>query len=119
MCLCDDPRCLLVYHKDGTFAAYIGLDETTTSEGLSIRTGDEIGTCSSSRLCVSLFFLDANKIDGKVYPYTHFTPVVRTSEGDVKLPLGKDITAVVDADLISLDMSKAARKKYLKKHSGK
>ena len=119
VCQCDDPRCLLVYHKDGTFAAYIGFESTTVGEGLSVRTGDELGTCGKSRLCVSFFFLDPNKLDGKTYPYTHFTPYVRTSEGDVKLPLNKDITAVVDADVISMDMSKAARKKFIKKHSGK
>jgi hypothetical protein len=119
VCQCDDPRCLLVYHKDGTFAAYMGFESTTVGEGLSVRTGDEIGTCGKSRLCVSFFFLDPNKLDEKTYPYTHFTPYVRTSEGDVKLPLQQDITAVVDADLISMDMSKAARKKYIKNHSGK
>ncbi|MBR1869182.1 MAG: peptidoglycan DD-metalloendopeptidase family protein [Bacteroidales bacterium] len=118
VCLCDDPRCLLVYHKDGTFAAYIGFESTSVGEGLSVRTGDEIGTCGKSRLCVSFFFLDPNKLDGKVYPYTHFTPYVRTSEGDVKLPLQQDVTAVVDADIISMDMGKAARKKFIKKHSG-
>ena len=119
VCICEVPGCLLVYHKDGSFAAYIGLDDIGPVEGDGVLTGEQIGLCSKARLCVSLFFLDANKYDGKSYPYTHFTPVVRTSGGDIKLDTKEPMTAVVDADIISLDMGKTARKKYLKKHAGK
>ena len=50
-------------------------------------------------------------------PYSHFIPVFRTTEGDVK-PEEKTIyQAVTDHDLIMQDMSKRDKKKYMKLHN--
>ncbi len=47
--------------------------------------------------------------------YSHFTPVFRTTEGDVKPEERKMYTAWVDDGLIMLDMTKREQKKYLKR----
>jgi hypothetical protein len=54
--------------------------------------------------------------DGKtiVHPYTHIMPVFRTDKGDVRLEEKTIYTSVVDADLITMEMSKAEKKRYLK-----
>jgi hypothetical protein len=69
---------------------------------------------------ISFFFLDENKFKGGLssgYPYSHFIPVFRTTEGDVK-PEEKTIyQAVTDHDLIMQDMSKRNKKKYMKLHN--
>ena len=66
---------------------------------------------------MTVFFLDPNMFEGntfKVHPYSHLMPVFRTEEGDVRLEERKMYTAKTDADLITAEMSKSAKKKYLK-----
>ena len=62
---------------------------------------------------ISYFFLDKNKFNANLpsgYPYSHFTPVFRTTEGDIKTKEKKEYYSV-----IMQDMSKREQKKYLKK----
>ena len=85
-----------------------------------IKQGDTIYATRSGIACISFFFLDENKFKGGLssgYPYSHFIPVFRTTEGDVK-PEEKTIyQAVTDHDLIMQDMSKRDKKKYMKLHN--
>lgn len=119
VCKNEKDGTVLVSHKDGTFAAYANLDEVSVTEGDGLLPGDEIGICGDNRLTISVFMLDANKIEGKKYPYTHMTPYFRTSGGDSKLKVDTLYTAAIDPELISMDMGKAAKKKYLKQASKK
>ena len=69
-------------------------------------------------MSLTVFFLDKNLFeDGKtiVHPYTHIMPVFRTDQGDVRLEENTVYKAVVDADLITREMSKSERKRFLKK----
>ena len=78
------------------------------------------GKAGPTGAAISFFFLDENKFKGGLssgYPYSHFIPVFRTTEGDVK-PEEKTIyQAVTDHDLIMQDMSKRDKKKYMKLHN--
>ena len=110
-------RQLLICHADYTFAAYLAMHENFITPGEKVRTGQPVGIAGPTGVSVSFFFLDKNKFDGLEaagYAYSHFTPVFRTTEGDVKPVERKMYTALVDDGLVMLDMSKREQKKYLK-----
>lgn len=112
------PRQLLICHADLTFAAYLVMQENFITPGEEVRTGQPVGIAGPTGVSVSFFFLDKNKFSGLKaagYMYSHFTPVFRTTEGDVKPEERKMYTAWVDDGLIMLDMTKREQKKYLKR----
>ncbi len=116
-CSTVHPNLLLVCHADQTFAAYLTLKENFVLPGEAVRTGQPVGIAGSAGVAISFFFLDKNKFNGHEavgYAYSHFTPVFRTTEGDVKPVERKMYGALVDDGLIMLDMNKREQKKYLK-----
>ena len=116
-CKTTNPQQLLIYHPDQTFAAYLVMNENFIEPGEEVQVGQAIGKAGPTGAAISFFFLDENKFKGGLssgYPYSHFIPVFRTTEGDVK-PEEKTIyQAVTDHDLIMQDMSKRDKKKYMK-----
>lgn len=117
-CTTVDRRQLLIYHPDHTFAAYLSMEENFIVPGEEVRVGQPIGVASRRGVSISYFFLDANKFEGdhpSGYPYSHFMPVFRTEEGDVKLKEKLTYHAKIDDELIMQDMNKREQKKYLKK----
>ena len=117
-CNTDFNRGVLLYHEDGTFAAYLNLEEKFISPGDVARTGEPIGISGFGGVSLSVFFLDENLFkfgETKVYPYTHFNPYFRTDKGDVRLEMNTEYKAVVDDDVITSEMSKSQKKRYLKK----
>ena len=96
------------------------LIENFIEPGEEVQVGQAIGKAGPTGAAISFFFLDENKFKGGLssgYPYSHFIPVFRTTEGDVK-PEEKTIyQAVTDHDLIMQDMSKRDKKKYMKLHN--
>lgn len=48
------------------------------------------------------------------YAYSHFVPYFRTTEGDIQLEEKKLYEAVVDDDLVTKEMTKREKKKYMK-----
>ncbi len=61
--------------------------------------------------------MDKNKFkngDSSGYPYSHFTPVFRTTEGDIRPTENVVYQAVIDDDILMQDMSKYDKKKYIK-----
>lgn len=118
VCLTDDERSVLVYHKDGTFAAYMNVDEACVYAGEYVHPGDRIGVCGGGKLSVSIFYLDANKLSvASGYAYTHLTPYIRTVDGDVKLQTGVEYISVVDADIVTKEMGALKKKRYLKENA--
>lgn len=119
-CKTTNPQQLLIYHPDQTFAAYLVMNENFIEPGEEVQVGQAIGKAGPTGAAISFFFLDENKFKGGLssgYPYSHFIPVFRTTEGDVK-PEEKTIyQAVTDHDLIMQDMSKRDKKKYMKLHN--
>lgn len=111
------PRQLLICHADYTFAAYLVMQENFIAPGEAVCTGQPVGIAGPTGVSLSFFFLDPNKFSGQEavgYAYSHFTPVFRTTEGDIKPVEKKIYEALVDDELIMLDMSKREQKKYLK-----
>ena len=99
---------------------YLVMNENFIEPGEEVQVGQAIGKAGPTGAAISFFFLDENKFKGGLssgYPYSHFIPVFRTTEGDVK-PEEKTIyQAVTDHDLIMQDMSKRDKKKYMKLHN--
>ena len=109
---------ILVYHDDYTFAGYMNLQESFVRPGQKLRTGEPLGVARNATMSLTVFFLDKNLFeDGKtiIHPYTHIMPVFRTNKGDVRPEEGTIYRAVVDADLITKEMSKSEKKRFLKK----
>lgn len=114
-----DNSTVLMYHNDYTFAGYMNLFCSFVSAGEYVTTGDPIGIARSGGMSLTVFFLDENLFeDGKtiVHPYTHIMPVFRTDKGDVRLEEKTIYAPVTDADLITKEMGKSEKKRYLKTH---
>lgn len=117
-CKTANPKQLLIYHADHTFAAYLVMDENFIVPGEQVLTGQPVGIAGKTCVSITYFFLDENKFDALQatgYAYSHFMPTFRTTEGDVIMEEKKKYEAVTDDDLIMRDMSKREQKKYLKK----
>ena len=116
VCSTEDEGSILVYHKDGTFAAYMNVDDRCVLPGDRVKAGDGIGKCGSGRLSISIFYLDKNILSVcNKYPYTHLSPYFRTTDGDVKLSPGTEYVSFIDDELIMKEMSKGQKKRYLKR----
>ena len=117
-CETTHPLHLLVHHADNTFAAYFDLAINFIKPGIKIKTGQPIGISNKNSISISFFFLDKNKFGKDLrssgYPYSHFIPIFRTTEGDLKLEPHKDYEALIDDDLIMQEMNKREQKAYLK-----
>ena len=86
--------------------------------GEEVLVGQPVGLAGEMGVSISYFFLDKNKFNANLpsgYPYSHFTPVFRTTEGDIKTKEKKEYYSIIDDALIMQDMSKREQKKYLKK----
>ncbi|WP_307768459.1 M23 family peptidase [uncultured Bacteroides sp.] len=117
-CKTTNPRQLLIYHADRTFAAYLVMDENFIVPGEQVLTGQPVGIAGRTCVSITYFFLDENKFDALQatgYAYSHFMPTFRTTEGDVIMEEKKKYEAVTDDDLIMRDMTKREQKRYLKK----
>ena len=115
-CKAYDERILLTYHADRTFAAYVTMSKNFTVPGEPVSVGQPVGIAGPTGVSISFFFLDKNKFEGgdkMYYPYTHFMPVFRTSEGDIAPKAGVEYTSGLDDDLMMKEMTKRERKKYL------
>jgi len=115
VCKVDDEHSVLICHKDGTFAAYMNVDDICVVPGNEVIPGENIGKCGGGKLSISIFYLDANKIKGDSgYFYTHITPYIRTVSGDVKLETHTEYVSLTDTDIIIREMNSIQKKKYAK-----
>ena len=112
-----DNSAVLMYHQDHTFAGYMNLANSFVTAGQKVNVGDPIGTARYEGLSFTVFFLDKNLFeDGYklIHPYTHIIPVFRTENGDVRLVEDVEYEVVVDAELVTKEMNKLEKKRYLK-----
>ena len=120
-CLTQDPRLLLVYHQDHTFAAYLMMHENFISPGETVIPGQPVGIAGHDGLAISFFFLDRNMFANAVadgYPYLHYVPSFSTSEGILQPEEKKPYVAVTDGSLVMREMSRREQKKYLRTVGG-
>lgn len=117
-CYTVDLQHILIYHADYTFAAYLNMTKRIIQPGKEVMVGQPIGIAGNKGVSISYFFLDQNKFQGNIpisgHPYSHFIPVFRTSEGDIKPEEKKLYEAIVNDELIMLEMNKKEQKKFLK-----
>ena len=122
-CVTPDPRLLLVYHEDRTFAAYLTMEECFISPGETVFPGMAAGIAGPYGVAVSFFFLDENRFESQTraqgYMYLHYIPAFSTSEGIVRPDEGKTYKAVTDDALVTREMTKREQKKYLKSKGGR
>ena len=115
VCHSDYPNGVLVYHSDGTFAAYLNTVENFIEPGTKVNPGDPIGLCGFGGVSLSVFFLDENVFENgfaQTYAYKHFSPYFRTDRGDIKLEMGQSYKTIHDDSIITQEMSKSESKRY-------
>ena len=112
-----DNSAVLMYHQDHTFAGYMNLSDSFVTAGQNVNVGDPIGSARYEGLSFTVFFLDKNLFeDGNklIHPYTHIIPFFRTDEGDIRLEEDVEYKVVVDTELVTGEMNKLEKKRYLK-----
>ena len=118
VCKTSYDNSVLVWHDDGTFAAYMNVQDARVFPGDFVETGEMIGSCGYGTLSISIFYLDSNKIQSNsADSYTHITPYILTETGAVKLETGAKYVSYIDTDIITWEMRPSEKKKYLKKIS--
>ena len=118
VCMTSYDNSVLVWHDDGTFAAYMNVHDARVFPGDFVETGQMIGSCGFGKLSISIFYLDSNKIhSNSADAFTHMTPYIMTGSGAVKLETGVKYVSYIDTDIITREMSTSEKKKYLKSTS--
>ena len=116
VCLSGCPNGVIMYHKDGSFCVYKGLQESLVKGGDNVNVGQPIGLAMSDGLSIYFLYLDKSKMHVKEEssnPYTFFYPHLQTENGF--LPEAKDTTLVVppiNKEIIILDVPKSERAKF-------
>lgn len=120
-CISGDKRGLIINHIDETFAVYSHFVRTFVKAGDPIEVGQAIGLAAGYQVNVTFLYLDSqffkNSETAEQYPYTHFSPMLWNGTSYVRV--ADDLTLMASPltpDLITQDMSKAERKRWLKKH---
>ena len=119
-CLVGDKKGVVINHLDESFAVYFHMRQAFVHPGDAVEVGQPIGLVADGKVCVGFVYLDENYFKEKevavTYPYTHFVPQLWDGTQYIQ-PSGKAISVVVPAltdDLITQDMSKMQKKRYLK-----
>ena len=111
---------LRIVHLDGSFADYLGFDQ----QGINVTTGDKIlagqplGTVDINRKLFLSIGYQTLEVDRKL-PYNEWlktvfiNPSFRTKESKKPWRVGESYTSSQPAALITQEMSKRQRKKYL------
>lgn len=114
---------ILINHADETFSLYYNIDVFSVKPGDKILAGQPIGLCYSD-IHTAFLYLDKDKLKSKEeqmgFPYKSFIPVLYTEKGLMSLSdpgryslKSKDLPV----DIITQDMSKSDKKKYINTHS--
>ncbi|HPF51133.1 MAG TPA: M23 family metallopeptidase [Draconibacterium sp.] len=121
---------ILIEHADGTFARYEGINKSgiLVKEGQYVYPGTPLGTVAKydkreqGQLRFSLFYLDfvdpgkepSKTMKDKVNYYAFINPVFLTTDGIQKLENGKSYEADIDNELLTKELTKREKKKFLK-----
>lgn len=109
-----------VYHKDGTMADYKPIrkfSKILVLPGNKVKAGQPIAVLDPSQreVLFSVYFLEKNKIREGINPHSGLVPLFQTADkNNLKLEFHKCYIAELNTDMITQDMSKKERAKYLK-----
>lgn len=119
-CLVGDKKGVVINHIDETFAVYYHMRRALVQPGDAVDVGQPIGLAASGKVYVGFVYLDEKYFKQKElaveYPYTHFVPQLWNGSqfiqpGEMAISI---VVPTLTVDLITQDMSKAQKKRYLK-----
>jgi hypothetical protein len=120
-----DQNKLSVYHKDGTIAQYVRIKKGSAlvKNGDKIEAGQPLALATSRVDGKAIFLIifsyyDAKKSKelNKPFEFTYYLPKFLTAESKLTdLSLGETYTSTHPIDMITLEMTKREKKKYLEK----
>jgi Peptidase family M23. len=121
----SDQNKLSVYHKDGTIAQYIRIKKGSAlvKNGEKVEAGQPLALAvnkmdNQALFLITFSYYDAKKSkeQNKPFEFTYFTPKFLTIEGKLTdLSIGETYTSTHPIDVITLEMSKREKKKFLEK----
>ena len=122
-CLVGDKKGVIINHIDETFAVYYHMRRALVQPGDAVEVGQPVGLVASGKVYVGFVYLDEKYFKQKElaveYPYTHFVP--QLWDGEQFFQPGEMAKSIVvptlTTDLITQDMTKAQKKRYLKAKS--
>ncbi len=119
-CLVGDNKGVVINHIDETFAVYYHMRRALVQPGDAVEVGQPVGLAAGGKVYVGFVYLDEKYFKQKEvaieYPYTHFVPQLWNGSQFIQ-PGDSAVSIVVPpltTDLITQDMSKAQKKRYLK-----
>lgn len=116
---------LTIYHKDGTLADYkpgYKYEKILVNPGNKVKVGQPIAVLGvyQKDVLFSVYFLEKNKLKERINPHSGLVPLFQVANKDnVKLDFHKVYISELNTDMITQDMSKKEREKYIKSLSGK
>ena len=119
-CLVGDKKGVIINHIDETFAVYFHMRSALVQPGDAVEVGQPVGLAAGGKVYVGFVYLDEKYFKQKElaveYPYTHFVP--QLWDGEQFFQPGEMAKSIVvltlTTDLITQDMTKAQKKRYLK-----
>lgn len=118
-CLVGDNKGVIINHVDETFAVYHHMRKALVQPGDAVEVGQPVGLAASDAVYVGFVYLDEKYFNQKEvpdeYPYTHFIP--QLWDGIQYIRYNETVTVTVPdltEELVTQDMSKAQKKRYLK-----
>lgn len=121
----SDQNKLSVYHKDGTIAQYIRIKKGSAlvKDGEKVEAGHPLALATSkvdekARFLITCSYYDAKKSKelNKPFEFTYYFPKFLTAESkQTELTLNETYTSTHPIDIITLEMTKREKKKYLEK----
>lgn len=95
----DRLKSFYVYHNDGSFELYHDL-ESNLKVGQHIKAGDYVGTKLGQKpFKMFFFYFDQETLKATKLPYKTFSPLFRTSNGDIRIEDNHELHAVIDDKL--------------------
>ena len=118
-CLTGNEKGVVINHTDETFAVYYHMRRAFVKPGEVVEVGQPVGLASKGKVYVGFVYLDEKYFKQKEiateYPYTHFVPQIW--DGSQYVRYEKVTSVAVPAltdELVTQDMTKYQKKRYLK-----
>lgn len=116
---------LSIYHKDGTISQYFRVKKGSAlvKNGDAVEAGQPLALAAGkmgekAHVLISFFYFDEKKAkkQNKPFEFTHYLPKFITAENQqTELALNQTYTSTHPVDVVTLEMTKREKKKYLEK----
>ena len=110
---------MVINHTDETFAVYYHMRRAFVKPGEVVEVGQPVGLASEGKVYVGFVYLDEKYFKQKEvaveYPYTHFIPQIWDGTQYVRYEKVTYVAVPTLTDeLVTQDMTKIQKKRYLK-----